>query len=284
MRSAIDIGSNSLRLLVTDEKGGVLRQEVEETRLGKGFREGMLPESAVERTLAVMERWQKELKEAGSPPPVIFATSAVRDAANGQAFAEAVNRRIGVPLRILSGEEEAWYSFSGAVGGFDFPQEECLLIDIGGGSTELAAYENGHLKGISMPMGAVRWQVMEAKREEVKRMMATNITLCRFDKVKHFIGVGGTITTAGAILGEVAEYSREAIHGRTVTYRDVTDLRNRLEAMTVEERKQIVGMPPARAEIIVYGLEILTILFEILQIPQLFVSDWGILDGVLREV
>lgn len=286
MRSAIDIGSNSLRLLVTENINGatrVVRQDVEEPRLGEGFREGILTEASMERTLSAMEKWKKELVAMGMEHTPIIATSAVRDAANREEFAAMVKARTGEDLRILSGDEEAWYSFSGAVGGFDFPKEECLLIDIGGGSTELAGFENGKLNGFSMPMGAVRWQVMNAKREEVKRMMATAVTLRRFDNIKHFIGVGGTVTTVGAVLGGITEYTREAIHGKILTYKELTELKFKLSAMTLEERKAVPGMPAKRAEIILYGMEILEILFEILNINELYISDWGILDGILAE-
>jgi exopolyphosphatase/guanosine-5'-triphosphate,3'-diphosphate pyrophosphatase len=186
-------------------------------------------------------------------------------------------------LRVLSGEEEAWYSFTGAVGGFDFPKENCLLIDIGGGSTEIAGFENGKLNGFSMPFGAVRWKVMAYRHFDVKRAMSTQITLRNFDQIDHFIGVGGTITTAGAVLNSVTEYTRESIHGYALDYQTLQALKGRLSAMTLEERKQVTGMPEARADIILYGLEILEILFEILNMPQLYISDWGILDGILAD-
>lgn len=286
MKSAIDIGSNSLRLLVTEEVAGkvkVVRQEVKETRLGEGFREGELTSASIARTLDVLEQWKKELAADGIADTVVFATSAVRDAANQDEFVRLLKNRIGENLRILSGEEEAWYSFTGAVGGFDFPKENCLLIDIGGGSTEIAAFESGKLRGFSMPFGAVRWKVMAYRRFDVKRMMATEITMHHFDHINHYIGVGGTITTAAAVLGNVGEYTREAIHGRVLDYKTLQALKGRLSAMTLAERKQVPGMPEARADIILYGLEILEILFEILNIPELYVSDWGILDGVLAD-
>lgn len=287
VKSAIDIGSNSLRLLVTEVvngKASVVRQEVRETRLGEGFREGELTSASIARTLDVLAQWKKELVAEGLDHPVIFATSAVRDAANQQEFVRLVKNRVGEDLRILSGEEEAWYSFTGAVGGFDFPKENCLLIDIGGGSTELAGFENGKLTGFSMPFGAVRWKVMAYRRLEVKRAMATQITLRHFDRIDHFIGVGGTITTAGAVLGNVAVYTRDAVHGRAIDYQTLQELKGRLAAMTLAERKEVTGMPEARADIILYGLEILEILFEILNIPVLHISDWGILDGILADI
>lgn len=280
MKAAIDIGSNSLRLLVLDDKNNVIRQEVEETRLGKGLEERILPLDRVDATLKVISRWTAELNRNGITPG-IFATSAVRDASNGSEFAAKVKDCCGVDLRILSGEEEAYYSFKGSVGGFDFPAEECLLIDIGGGSTELAAYDGTALRGVSMQIGAVRWQVMDARREKVKEMIAKTVTMQHWNKVAHFIGVGGTVTTVGAVLKGVKDYSREAVHGYYINYAALTKLKRELSAMTLEERRKIPGMPAARAEIIVYGMEILEILFEVLNMPGIYVSDWGILDGFL---
>jgi exopolyphosphatase/guanosine-5'-triphosphate,3'-diphosphate pyrophosphatase len=273
-------------LLVTEEVAGkikVIRQEVKETRLGEGFREGELTSASISRTLDVLEQWKKELVLEGIENATIFATSAVRDASNRDEFVQLVKNRTGENLRVLSGEEEAWYSFTGAVGGFDFPKENCLLIDIGGGSTEIAGFENGKLNGFSMPFGAVRWKVMAYRHFDVKRAMSTQITLRNFDQIDHFIGVGGTITTAGAVLNSVTEYTRESIHGYALDYQTLQALKGRLSAMTLEERKQVTGMPEARADIILYGLEILEILFEILNMPQLYISDWGILDGILAD-
>ena len=286
MKSAIDIGSNSLRLLVTEERAGkveVVRQDVRETRLGEGFREGELTSAAIARTLDVLEQWKSELTAGHINLSSIFATSAVRDAANQAEFCRLVKNRTGEDLRILSGEEEAWYSFTGAVGGFDFPREHCLLIDIGGGSTELACFQDGKLAGFSMPFGAVRWKVMAYRRFDVKRSMATEMTLHHFDQIDHYIAVGGTVTTAAAVLAGVADYTREAVHGSVLNYQTLTKLKADLSAMTLSERKKVKGMPEARADIILYGLEILEILFEILNIPELHISDWGILDGILAE-
>lgn len=286
VKAAIDIGSNSLRLLITEEVDGkvkILRQEVRETRLGEGFREGELTSAAIARTLDVLTRWQQELVAMGLAHPVIFATSAVRDADNQQEFVGLLKNRTGEDLRILSGEEEAWYSFAGAVGGFAFAGESCLLLDIGGGSTELAGIEKGKLSAISMPFGAVRWKVMAYRRLDVKRAMAAEISRRHFEGIDHFIGVGGTVTTAAAVLAGVPVYTRDAVHGRVIDGRTLRELKGRLAAMTLEERKQVTGMPAARADIILYGLEILEILFELLHIPQLHVSDWGILDGILAD-
>lgn len=283
MKAAIDIGSNSLRLLQIGDNHKLIRQKVAETRLGEGFREGEITSAAIGRTLEVLDLWNQELVGKNITDVRVFATSAVRDAANREEFCKVIENRIGRPLRILSGEEEAWYSFHGAIGGFDFSPESALLIDIGGGSTEIAAYEAGTLKGISMPFGAVRWKVMAYRRAEVKRGMKTKLDCCHFDGPKHFITVGGTATTAAAIVNHVADYERDAIHGRTIDLDTLTMLRDRLASIPPEERKDVVGLPAARADIILFGLEILDILFELLDIPYILVSDWGILDGILME-
>ena len=280
IKAGIDIGSNSVRLLVKDGDA-ILRQEVEEPRLGKGFTEGVLKGEPVQDTIEIVTAWVKELKAQNINNPLIFATSAVRDAKNSGEFAQNLETSCGVPLRILSGEEEAYYSFTGAVSGFDIPAQSCLLIDIGGGSTELAAYSRGKLDCFSMPMGAVRWQVSGAKREQIHRMMASSVTMHSFDGVTDYIGVGGTVTTAAAVMAGVTEYTRDAIHGRILTYGDVTELRYKLENLTPEQRKAVPGLPEKRSEIITYGLGILEILFEILNIPKLRVSDYGIIDGIL---
>lgn len=283
MKAAIDIGSNSLRLLVIDENHRLVLQKVVETRLGEGFREGSLTSASMSRTLDVLEEWQKELADKMIDSLSVFATSAVRDAVNRQEFATLVKNRIGIPLRILSGEEEAYYSFCGAVGGFDFPKETSLLIDIGGGSTEIALFQEGHVKGISMPFGAVRWKVMAYRRNEVKRIMAKKVQRLDISHIKSFIAVGGTATTAAAILGQTAEYQRNAIHGKRITKKALIMLKEDLSSRSLEERKKVVGLPPPRADIILFGLEILEILFELMEIDFIYVSDWGILDGILED-
>lgn len=278
---AIDVGSNSLRLLVVDEGHNLIKQDVVETRLGEGFREGSISSGAMDRTIEAIENWQKELSPLDNADVAIFATSAVRDAANKDEFCRLLKNRTGLELKVLSGQEEAWYSFTGAVGGFDFPREECLLIDIGGGSTEIALYQNGDVLCFSVPIGAVRWKVMAYSRGEVKKILARKVESLNLSKISKFIAVGGTATTAAAILARTSVYRRETIHGRTITKDKLIQLERELEAMTIDQRKEVVGLPEPRADIIVYGLSILEILCELMSVEKVIISDWGILDGYL---
>lgn len=282
MGGAIDVGSNSLRLLVVDENHNLIKQEVVETRLGEGFREGSITSGAMDRTIEAIEEWQQDLTALGCDSLAIFATSAVRDAANKEEFCRLVRNRTGLDLKVLSGEEEAWYSFSGAVGGFDFPREECLLIDIGGGSTEIALYQDGDVLCFSVPIGAVRWKVMAYSRSDVKKILSRKTKSLDLSKISKFIAVGGTATTAGAILARASVYRRETIHGRTIARDKIIQLERELEAMTIDQRKEVVGLAEPRADIIVYGLSILEILCELISIEKVIVSDWGILDGYLE--
>ncbi|MDO4541962.1 MAG: hypothetical protein Q4C00_03910 [Bacillota bacterium] len=275
MRSAIDVGSNSLRLLVVDESGKLFRQEVAETRLGEGFRQGSITSGAMDRTIEVIEEWQRQLLEQDCHELAIFATSAVRDAANRDEFCRLVKNRTGLELDILSGDEEAWYSFSGAVGSFNAPKDECLLIDIGGGSTEMALYQNGEILCFSVPLGAVRWKVM------AKKLLSKKVSTLDTANISNFIAVGGTATTAAAICTKTAAYSRKAIHGIKLSRKQIASLENELEAMPLTERREVVGLPEARADIIVFGLAILGMICDLMNIKEITVSDHGILDGYL---
>ncbi len=285
MRAAIDIGSNSLRLMIgkVGENGEkiVLEQQVEETRLGEGCRDNLLTPAAIERTLQVLEKWALKLRSAGIENLRVFATSAVRDAVNQKEFLAILKDRFDWDLAVLTGEEEAEFSFLGAVGAFPYPKEEVLLFDIGGGSTEIIGYQDGQLCGVSAPLGAVRWQATGYTREEALAILKKTIGDLCFSGAKVFVGVGGTITTASAILGEVSVYSREAIQGRCLKKTSLAALHARLAGLPMEERKKIVGLPAKRADIILFGLDIFLLLFEIFQVEEIHVSDSGILDGVL---
>lgn len=284
MKAAIDIGSNSLRLLVGGTREGkniVLEQQVEETRLGEGCCSRLLTEASIARTMAVLARWAEKLAQAKVEEIYIFATSAVRDAANQKEFADRIRRGLGWELRILTGEEEAFYSFSGAASVLPYPREEVLLFDIGGGSTEITGYEEGTLVGVSAPLGAVRWKGMSYTEEEAGGILWRTLAGHRFSQAKYFVGVGGTITTAAAVLCEVAGYCRAAIQGKRMEKSSLTALRSKLAALSLAERKKLVGMPEKRADIILYGLDILLLLFAHFSVPEIYVSDAGILDGIL---
>ena len=283
MRAAIDIGSNSIRLLILTDDGRLFEQSVLETRLGDGFADGRLHAAAIARTLDALSQFCARLHELAAEEVILFATSAVRDAENREELLTAARSELGQSIRVLSGEEEADYAFRGAVGGFDFAPEECLLIDIGGGSTEVAVCPNGHPHGVSVPMGAVRYKVTAAQPAAVRALLTDKLSALPAPDTCHVIGVGGTITTAAAILYAVTDYSRAAVHGRTIDRPQLAALTARLAALTEAERKSVIGLPPARSDIILYGLDILAVLFDLFQIEKLHVSDHGILDGILRE-
>ncbi len=285
MRAAIDIGSNSLRLMIGEIGAGgesiVMEQEVEETRLGEGCRDNLLTAAAIDRTMAVLGKWAKRLKAAQIDDIRIFATSAVREAVNQKIFAALLYERFGWELRVLTGEEEAFYSFTGAAGDLPYPREAVLLFDIGGGSTEIIGYANGALVGISAPLGAVRWQAMGYSKEEAKDILQKHLGELDFSHAKYFIGVGGSITTAAAILFAVDTYRREAIQGRRIEKASLTALHARLAGLSLEKRKEIIGLPTKRADIILFRLDIPLPLREIFSVEEIHVSDSGILDGVL---
>lgn len=283
MRAAIDIGSNSIRLLILDDENHLHSQRVEETRLGNCFADNTLTEEAMENTLAVLDNYSKGLSSMGVTDVTYIATCALRQAKNSNVFLERARRDLNIAIRVLSGEEEAFYTFTGATGAFPFPASHCCLLDIGGGSTELAYLRDGAICGSSAPVGAVRYQVTHLKREDVRTVIQQHLPALPSSQPYEFIGVGGTITTAATIIKNVDHYSREAIHGTILDEPALRSLQEKLINLSLAERKRLTGMPPKRADIIIYGLDILSILFEIYQIKQIHVSDCGILDGVLSE-
>lgn len=280
MRAAVDIGSNSIRLLAIDDDGRLLRQEVVETRLGEGFAAGCLTEAAITRTLAVLARFQRELADAQEV--IYLATSAVRDAANRDDFLAAASHRLGQPVRLLSGEEEARLTFAGASQGFPFAKDDCCLLDIGGGSTEVAFYEGHQLRTVSVPLGAVRYQVTGRRHDEAYAFLRDELPPLP-THAHYFIGVGGTITAAAAIRQQLTVYRREAVHGFPLNKAALRETYDMLSALPLSDRKQVPGLPPPRADIILFGLDILLILCDLYQIEQLYVSDRGLLDGALAQ-
>lgn len=289
--AAIGIGSNSLRMLVADlVEGKLIRLQ----RYREGLRvfaaldhEGNITQEMLLRACQSISAFQKEALAQGAEHIHLFATSAVRDAANQQAFSDALLHETGLSLEICSGEEEARLSFWGA--SESYPTG---LIDIGGGSTELAIgcgrnIEDAH----SLQMGAVRLYRMQpiASVEDAMKVvaMAEKIAepvkerfLTKEDRV--WIGVGGTFTTSAAVAQRISWQRRESIHGYALTQQAVEEIITFLAPMPMEERLQLSCLQPQRADIVVHGLAILLACMRVMKISSITVSEFGNLEGYLK--
>ncbi len=293
MRAAVAIGSNSTRMLAAEKRDGVLRVAArgrEETRLFLGLDEnGRIRPERVESTAQAVMRLVLQARLCGAREITVFATSAMRDAGNSDALAERVRQLCGLPLRVISGQEEARLAFAAASEG-----KRRLVMDIGGGSTEWTLGENGQVEwAVSMQLGASRLlkaqpignrdQALEAL-EAARRVMAPYGALYRtLPPASSMAGMGGTCTTAASIrLGR--EVHGEAANGYTVSLEEAKRQLFLLSPLSLQERAGVPGLPPGRAAHMPHGLCILIAALEICGFPELIVSGRTNLDGYLLSL
>jgi exopolyphosphatase/guanosine-5'-triphosphate,3'-diphosphate pyrophosphatase len=286
--AAIDLGTNTTRLLVADVVGGRLlevsrREEI--TRLGEAVdRRRILLPTAIARVRNVLVDYRREAEELGAERVLAVATSAVRDAENGEAFLGEIEWSYGFTTRLLSGDDEAATMLRGVVS--DAPlRARTLLVDIGGGSTELVlARPDGVESAVSTEAGSVRLteRFLHADppgREELDDCAAHVRSLLPPLDVEDAIGVAGTVTTAASIeLG-----GSSPVHGHRLTRRSVEGTRMLLASLPLREREQVAGLAPARAPVIVAGLVILSEILARYGIEALTVSERDVLDGAALE-
>lgn len=297
MRAAvIGIGSNSVRSLLADVSGADFQRlwrDREGTRLFAGLDgTGNLNRDAMDKTVSAVRRMASEVRQKGAEELAIFATSAARDAANGQEFMEEVKQEAGVPLRIISGEEEAELSFLGASAALS--ADRCGMIDIGGGSTEIAIGTRAGIEcAFSCQMGAVRLYRRlrlehpdDMKPVEVAAAEILDEHLRSFRELelpKAWVGTGGTFTTLAAMALEQPWTDRTHVHGTSITSTEIRDIGEKLAGMKVEERIKLPGLQPSRADIVVHGICILLGVMERLGMNRITVSEWGNLDGYFHK-
>lgn len=298
-RAVIDVGSVSVRLLVADVAGVSVEDLVrraEVTRLGEGLRSGgPLSAAAKTRTARVVEGYVVEARSLDPRDIILVGTSATRDASDGGSFMEELGGRYGVRSRVLSGREEASFAYAGAT--IDTAAGS-VVLDVGGGSTELIrAEDGGALDIVSLALGAGRatdrWVggdppaacEISAIREEAQRLFEP--LRPRFGprpgsgaRGTPLVGVAGTVTTLACLDAGLQEYDRRAIHLRRLTADSVRRITGRLASMTTAERAAVPCVQSGRAEVIVGGAAVLLAAMETLGYDYLTVSERDLLDGL----
>ncbi|MGJ9411342.1 exopolyphosphatase [Aeromicrobium sp. CF4.19] len=293
--AAIDCGTNSLRLLVTDVRGDHKQDIVREmrvVRLGQGVDEtGRFAPEALDRTLQVTREYGELIAMLGATQVRFCATSAARDAENGDTLLDGVRSVLGVDVEVLSGDAEAEASFLGATR--DLVDVETLVVDIGGGSTELVTGRNREVAwSTSLDIGSVRLterfldgdppQVSEIS-DCIAHLDATLApAVASLGAVDSLVGVAGTVTTVAAHSLGLPSYDSEAIHGARLNVADVRQACLSLVQMPVADRRALPFMHPGRADVIGAGALILDRLLEVLplQADDVTVSEHDILDGI----
>ncbi|OPL07812.1 MAG: hypothetical protein AVO33_03465 [delta proteobacterium ML8_F1] len=286
----LDIGTNSVRLLIPDPDNLLNSSKfIRVTRIGEGVNQRrQLSEEAMDRTFRGIGELLEIAGQRGVREIFAMATSAVRDAANREVFVMRLKAQTGLDLEIVSGDEEARLGYLGAVQGLKSARGEAMIVDIGGGSTELVHLREGTLHRMkSFDIGAVRltemFRVSDPPREEEMQSMRGYIQEVLGDFTQGFagdlVGIGGTITTLAAIDEELALYDRKKIHGKTLAAGRIGEIYQQLLSMNLFQRQAVKGLDPLRADIIVAGTMILMTLIAKLRVKQLVVSDFDNLEG-----
>ncbi len=288
----IGVGSNAIRLLCAQWNEGKLCADLRErrgTRLFAGLCAGMLTKESMDASVNAVKELALLARKDGAQEVFVFATSAVRDALNGGEFTARASEAAGAPVEIITGEEEAVLSYIGASEG-----GKCGVIDIGGGSTEFTLGEGTRIDGvISLQMGAVRMNAQtpilsESDYEEtmnrcVKMIRRDAAHLTALDRRDYWVGVGGTMTTLGAMQKKTPVFLADVCEGMTIRFDDVAAWGRRIARMPMGDRRQIIGLMPQRADIIPSGVAILEAAMRCFAVEQIRLSAHGNMDGFLKR-
>lgn len=302
--AAIDCGTNSTRLLVVDGHGTALARDMHITRLGQGVdATRRLSPDAIERTVAVLARYRQVMDRLGVGRARLAATSAARDAANAGDFLDRAAAVTGVAPEILAGDEEGRLSFAGATAHLPdgWPGDQVVLVvDIGGGSTELVVGRPdgaGPPVAVSVDVGCVRVterhlgddppsaeQLAAARRAVGHELDRARRALPPVPAGAWAVGLAGTVSTLAMLVGGVARYDRRRVHHTTLTRHDVEHWLGRLAGEDAAARRGEPGMVEGRVDVIVGGVVVLAEVMAAFGTPRCLVSEDDILDGLAASL
>ncbi|MFE4308616.1 exopolyphosphatase [Streptomyces sp. NPDC056891] len=299
--AGIDCGTNSIRLLVADvhpDTGDLIELDRRMTivRLGQGVdRTGRLAPEALERTFAACRAYAEVIKELGAEKVRFVATSASRDAENRADFVNGVVEILGVEPEVITGDQEAAFSFTGATGELH-GDDRRLVVDIGGGSTEFVV-GNRHVEAArSVDIGCVRLterhvrhdpptaEEADAIRADVRAALDLAAETVPIDTAETLVGLAGSVTTVAAIALGLPEYDSEKIHHARISAAQVAEVTDRLLASTHAERAAIPVIHPGRVDVIIAGAIVLREIVERVGAHEVVVSEHDILDGIALSV
>lgn len=294
--ATIDIGSNTVRMLIGSYQQGVLqpyRYERCITRLAGQFSTtSELAAASIERTCAALVVFSELLKKEHVPCLRAVGTAALRRANNRQLFIDRVYQQTGFKVEVIDGDEEARLMASGALSVINPPAAQAVIFDIGGGSTEIVCSDQGHiLFQHSYPVGVVKL-AEECATAAQRRQRITDVTThfirtCPQQIVNspgiQLIGTAGTLTTLAAIDLALTSYDASLVNNHKLDIPWLEQLYQHLEPLTPTQRETIPGMEPGRGDLMPAGIEIALALAQSLGLTQITVSDAGLLEGVLMD-
>ncbi len=306
-RAAIDIGTNSVKLLLAEVDGETvspLLERSEQTRLGRGFyKTHRLQPDAIRQTAQVVAEFAAAAAEWKPVTTCVIATSAARDALNPSDLLEAVRQATGLTVRIISGEEEADWVFRGVLTDPALAQHPLLIVDVGGGSSEfILGNKSVQYSRNSFRLGTVRllehlqpadpptagdWEKCQALLgqflgNQIRPVLAPALHTCSGGQVR-LIATGGTSTILARMQLALRSYDRDRLEGAWLTREQVRQHRARLWSLPLSERKKIIGLPAKRADVILMGSAIFEAVMEHLDFPGLRVSTRGLRYAALMQ-
>lgn len=283
--AAIDIGTNSCRLLIAEVINNRISRvcmKIDTTRLGESLlTTGVLSSSAIERTTRSLMEFKNLADRYEVKTCTAVATSAVREASNSGEFITYARSRVGIPIQIINAQEEAKLSYLGVIKGLSFALPPAVL-DLGGGSTEFIL-DQGFIT--SLPIGAVKATELSMSVMDISATISKSEIVQYKDKIRDnpLVFVGGTATSMVAVKQAMEVYDRELIHGQVLTRREVADLYNMLERMPLNLRKRLPGLQAERADIIPKGALIILLLMDFLGKEEIIVSESDLLEGIIWQ-
>ena len=297
----IDIGTNSMRLLIADYKNNKIenrKKYINITRIGQGVDDkGYITEEALERNLNALKEFADKCIEEKCEKVYCMGTSALRDSKNGQDFVDRAKELTNIDVKIICGEEESNLGFMGVLEGAGGDKSNYILVlDIGGGSTEfIVGNEDGIKFCKSENVGALRMTekfittdpISDEEFSKMSGFIEKTIS-STLDKIKgmhvsKLVGIGGANTSLSAMNQQLEVYSMEKVHNSVVTKKDLEKILQNLKKMTLSDKKTIKGLQPKRADIITAGVKILHIVMEKLEIEKIMISEYDNLEGLICQ-
>ncbi|MCT4594054.1 MAG: Ppx/GppA family phosphatase [Anaeromicrobium sp.] len=295
---AIDVGTNSIRLLIWEEKDGKVNRKkmLNSTRIGQRVdHTGCLSQEGINISVDAIEDFVSRAENEGIKNIPIIATSAVRDAKNRNEFVDAVFSRTGKKVHVIKGEEEARLGYLGVIMGLG-QVGNILIIDIGGGSTEFIYGDSKNIKLLeSINIGAVRLTekfienqlVTKAEEEKlidyIDESIKDIIDIMKDKPIDWLVGIGGTATTMVSMDKKMIVYNEDEVHNTKLERKNIDMIIDRLKKMTLEERKGIAGLQPKRADIIYAGAVILKRILDRIGKDKILISEYDNLEGLVHE-
>ncbi len=291
--AAIDIGTNSTRLLIaTVNQGRIISREKHliTTRMGQGVDENkIINVETILRNLGALKEFKALSESKGVEDFIVFGTSALRDAKNAEEFIDLAKKDLDLNVNILDGQEEAQYAFLGV--SEQFKGEPFIIMDVGGGSTELVCASNGRIiNSISFNMGAVRMTERFIKNDPPLNEEIRSITEFVHETLRGtynmeepftIIGVGGTATTLSQIDQEMEEYTPQKIHNSEIFAKNIDHMIKKFISLKDEDRKKIIGLSPKRSDVITAGAIIVSEVLKRYKKDSFKVSDYDNLEGAI---